>query len=336
MINRACADKRRIHIMIRLSTTCLLVEDDAGRCQPLDLQQLRRDLELSFEDAGVRDRYVPETVIQIVEDHLTLPDHPGHKPRQSATRVDTLIADILTNVGYGDVAACYCRRRETPRGERQAEASESWGNARIRAVLAKSMPLADHELTQVCRQVGNKLHALGFTQVSDDLIRSLGAHILQGNERNPDDTGDRTLLSPDACCEKLSAEACRYMSQGILRVQPVSSLLPVLRLELDLPALGRDLDADPLTELALFPPLRQCVGTARDALTRLRRSIHRQRPEAAVYPARLYITGIDAFFDRHFVPMGSSARRQLVREILALVRGETAERVDFPLVICRR
>ena len=320
--------------MIRVFSGNLLIRE-ADECRALDVDGLRQELQGCCRAAGVRDAWLSEHIALAAEEHLAQRQGSG-SDIPSRQDVDRLVVRLLTDTGYVDVAAEFCRCREIPPGS-MAVGMSAWDGPRIRRVLAASLPFGPQQLDAVSDAVVRRLQALGFVEVTDRLITELAAHVTKtkrpgvGEDRHAPDSP--WLFPPQHPTALLDSRGKELVRAGVIEIRPVSRLLPVARARFDVAALGRHLGTAPLLELVFLPSLRQACGNVLRVLDVVGDEVAARRGQGRGHPARLFISGIARVVAEQFGLPSPGRRRALAGEILSVVRHELTRRMDADLIV---
>lgn len=320
--------------MIRVFSGNLLIRE-ADECHMLDVDRLRQELQRSCRAVGVPDSWLSEHIALAAEEHLAQRQGSG-SDMPSREDVDRLVVRLLTDTGYVDVAAEFCRRREIP-PESMAAGMSTWDLPRIRRVLAAALPFGREQLDTVGDSVAGRLQTLAFVEVTDRLITELAAHIARetrpGLESDAGDDDSPWLFPPRQSAALLSSPEKELVQAGVIEIRPVSRLLPVARVRFDVAALGRHVGTEPLLELVFLPSLRQaCMGVLR-ALDIIGDEVASRRSGSSERPARLFITGIERVVAEQFALSSPSRRRALAGELLSVVHHELTRRMDADVIV---
>ena len=320
--------------MIRVFSGNLLIRE-ADECRVLDVDRLRQELQRCCRAVGVPDSWLSEHLALAAEEHLAQRQGSG-SDMPSRQDVDRLVVRLLTDTGYVDVAAEFCRCREIP-PESMTVGMSAWDLPRIRRVLAASLPFGREQLDTVSDAVARRLQALGFGEVTDRLITELAAHVSRGNRagvgEEPSTSGSPWLFPPEQPTALLTPRERELVQAGVIEICPVSRLLPVARLRFDVAALGRHIGTAPLLELVFLPSLRRACGNVLRVLDVVGREVAGRRAQGCAHPARLFITGIGRTVAEQFGLPSPGTRRALADEALAVVHHELARRVDADILI---
>ncbi len=331
--------------MIKLFSNHILIRDHSGRQQPFDLEALREDLLASFRAKNIGEGWIAESIVEAVYEHLCLGEQGVGKSasRLSRPQIDQLVGTILVNAGYEEVATDYGRRHPGRPGPGEDLKASPWDGERIGNLLKRRFPalIASGRAEEIAARVAAKLRLLNFAEVEDQLIVSLVDHAAQQVEKAspPEESAGS---SPQSACLIPSDQwpgICRdpavldLLTRRILSVAPVSRVVPVARLCLHLDRLACLAGEGPLTELAFIPLLHRIAPALRQAMTIVRLQMCDRLPHAALHPVRLSLGGMDELLLKSFGPMGQGQRRQLARELQAVIRAETVAVLDFPVVL---
>ena len=314
------------------STASHLIVREAGRPVPLDLHALHTEMRTCCATVGLHESWLAEQAVAALEDSLLA--RPDDAPPLERTEIDRLITRLLLAAGYGDVAAEFCRRRKQAPFLLDASPTEPWDEVRLRNLFARRLPVASEILAALVRETCERLDRLGLTQVTDSLLIDLAVHLLrEPGLVTPLPPNSPWLLLPeqvDALCRGTGAHLRR---QEVLRLQPISRLLPTVRITLDLERLAATLGNPPLTELEFWPALLKAVRAARRSLEAVRRALPSPARASADIPARVLVVGFPALARSYLGPLSRVATRTLARDIEALIRTETVDHAGFPVIV---
>ena len=324
--------------MIQLFSRHFIVVNRQGRQTTFSFDDLRQDLFACFRTCGVREVWPAENIALIVEEHLERQRSEATIP-VSEDQVDALVSSILFATGYGEVAAEYHKSRQL--GPAAAVTGlAAWDDRRIQEQLAKAFPLSGEEIRSLAGEVGNALTRLAFGKVSDEMIRQLGAHLMQarttvaGQASAP--AGPVWLFPPEHWPPLVPNTMAAFLSTGIVSVLPVSRLLPRARARLDLSRLAASMGAAPLTELGFLPQLRHACNELPGLLRLVRGEIVRIAEHAGRAPTHLIVQGLDQVLRHYLVPLNRRASEALVNDIGDVLQRDVSERVDFELIVTVR
>jgi hypothetical protein len=310
--------------MIKVYSGHLLIREGSGR-RTFSSEELRRQLWECCQAVGFPQDWLADHISLLIEDYLLDQRLPGGE-LPSRAEVDRLVARVLVDAGYADVAAEYCRRQRL--GPNAWSASHSpWSAERVQRLLATTVPVTAEELSRLVLLTIQALGSLGFARVTDELVRELGVHLLaQGSDSSAAVTATKPaspwLLTSKQCESLLTPAAADLLRDSVVRLCPVSRLLPVLRLRVDLSRLGTRTASPPLTELAFLPALYHACQAVRDSLTALRNGIRDCEPITCLTPAQVTVAGLwHLVHDQFQCPAGARAAG-LAREISGIVLTE--------------
>jgi len=324
--------------MIQLFSQHFMVLDRNGRQRSFSFDELRRDLLCCFRACGVSDAWAAEEVALVIEEQFERGRTDSEAPVREA-EVDALVASVLAASGYGDVAAQYRRLRNgEPSGDAVGPFAD-WDDARLGALLERALSLLPEDREELAGRVRRALVLLGFTEVSDELVRQLGGHLLRNRAPAPDQSGaddPRWLFPPDFWASAWSDAAAELVAGGVLKPHPVSRLIPRARVDLDLARLADAMGGGPLTELGFLPRLRQVCCELGNLLPHMRDRICQEKPDAHHHPAHLIVRGAAPLIRERLVPMRARDAKALLAEIESLIRADLADQVAFDLIVTIR
>lgn len=221
--------------MIELYSQSIRLKTRDGRTLLCDVDLLQNDLRQAFAAAGIREEWPAEQFLAVVESEGTVLGQLADGGDEDA--FDTLVAKLLTDAGYPEVAAEFfaLKGRALPSGP-VCEMRAPWDISRLNALLVRELKASAALAARLADLVAVKLTALGFAEVSDSLIVQIAEHTLGGLARAyravPSECAG-WLMPPGYWEAFFAGPPARFVASGALKIHPVSELFPVLRITLD-------------------------------------------------------------------------------------------------------
>lgn len=245
--------------MIELSENTVLILDPEGRTAPFDPELLRTRLAEALQVSGVPDSSLASDIALAVDFALRERARTSPDVLRSAD-VEILAGRILSDLGLDGAARAF--RRTAPAGTVSFVVEVQ----RIRDFLEGQFPGSGIALDRTAKKVFHTLQSIGAEAAKPALITELAKHFLlsapgTGGREFPEPSFPRSLspctLSPDEILARLKdPEAQTAVRERIVTLHPIDlRIFPVLRFDLRLTGLARDLPPGPLTELSLAPSL---------------------------------------------------------------------------------
>lgn len=315
--------------MIGLSSNHHLVAEQG--CQTtLDVEGIRLAVRDCCLAVGVQETWLADQMELALDDFfMARAERGGGDAIPASTEIDALVARLLLAAGYRDVAAEYSRRRQLQASP--VADTAPWDTARIRRLLGQSYALPEAVIARLAQQVVRKLDGLGFRQVSDRLILELAGHL--AGSRTPPGPAIPGLLESDSpwllaagfwkSADGVAGPARRLCEAGILRPRPVSRLLPVPGVVLDLERLA--LEAGAVTEDDFWPRLHHVTLAVREILGVMDALLAETEPDAAGGVPRVLVTGFPALAAAWKPLLRKADQPALMREIPARIRQTLAQ-----------
>jgi hypothetical protein len=327
--------------MIKLFSNNLLVLDKEGRQHPFSLDQLQLELEKAFQATGSREAWIPSSIAEVVQEHLYLSqqgDRPA--PKFSHSDIQHLVCTILINSGFDDVAAYYGRNEESgasPQAIAQLEVSP-WSQQRIVLILKRDFTdaILGGTASVLAQRIAAKIEAMGFAEVSDELIQAVAAHVLKFEpnlDALPAAQHRDWLFSAQDWRNCWEDDAARLVNSGVVAIHPVRKVVPVARLSCNLDKLAYGMAAGPMTELNFLPMLQKICPTLRQMISWVQQKVEGELPAPIQHPAHLYLHGLEKLLKQSFVPMRQTEKTALAREIEGMLASEITAKLTIPLVI---
>ncbi|MCF7848100.1 MAG: hypothetical protein K9M45_04555 [Kiritimatiellales bacterium] len=312
--------------MIKLFSKRILVDTANGEHAAFDMEELGKDLAASFVRAGVHETGLAEHFLGTIEDQIQEIHALSNSPVE-AQDIEMLLSRLLADAGFPDVAAMFCQRRNIhPQGAAPCKTKE-WTHERVAAVLGRTLVISPTACEQLTAEVVNRLRALDFQKVADELITSIGQHILTTSARDhrqpPEDT-EGWLMPPGYWTGLFSAEIAALIQSEVLTFHPVSQLFPVVRATLNLDKLADSCGQTPLTELAFFPRLKQQAHHAVQAIVQAQEHTSAAHTSDAQRPAYLRIMGLQSLIQDHFEELRHAVAGRLQEEVIDTIANEAA------------
>ena len=335
--------------MIQLHSQHSLVIGRDGRRRSFHHEAVRAELVYSLRACGVRDVWVADHVLLVLEEQL-LNRHAGGEGICEED-VDRLVTGILSAAGYGDVARAYEKRRGIDPLADWRAGLESYDRERLVAVLEELPQLPERLGADLPERVSTALAALGIEQASDTLIREIGLHFLAGAAGASAPGGQRGAAGDSGASRSdflLDAAVLRHRAglddpAGVAEwaravgVRPVSRQFPRICVDVHLERLcGETADDGPITELHFFPALLRLCRRLPEILTRLRSSLAAVRSDSTAAPAHLVIHGMERVLERFPGFSNRRARRAVEGEVRQVFAEDVAAGVDFELILTFR
>ena len=246
--------------MIELSENTVLILDPDGRTAPFDPDLLRSRLEEALRVSGTPDSFLASDIALAVDFALRERVRTSPDVLRSAD-VELLTGRILSDLGLEDAVRAF--RRTAPAGT----VSFVVEIQRIRVFLETQFPGSGTALDRTAKKVFHTLQSIGAEAAKPALITELARHFLlsapeNGGKEFPEPvfvarTTPPCFLSTDDLLAPLKdPEAQAAVRERIVNLHPIDlRIFPVLRFDLRLTGLARDLPPGPLTELSLAPAL---------------------------------------------------------------------------------
>ena len=239
--------------------------DPDGNPVPFDAEQLESRTANALERAGTPDPDLADSISLAVECALREKRNSGIPVRSSEPV--SLAVRILRDIGRTD-AANILETAEEPDLTFHPE-----DRARIRAFLREQFPDAGDELERTEKKVMHTLLSIGAETARPALIGELARHFLRNGEKTPGPVPVRQarpsplIITGERIVQALTDLSAReWMRRRILAVSPFDlRVFPVLRFEIRLSGLKKELPPGPLTELALAPFIYR-IADAMDAV----------------------------------------------------------------------
>ncbi len=315
--------------MIELSASHHLVLEQ-GRPVTLDVESVRLDVRSCCLAVGVQETWLADQMELALDDFfMARSERGGEAALPARGEVDALVARLLLAAGYRDVAAEYSRRRQLQASP--VADTAAWDAARVRRLLGQSYALPEAAIARLAQQVVRKLDGLGFRQVSDRLILELAGHL--AGTRTPQGPAIPGLLESDSpwllaagfwkSADGVAGSARRLCETGVLRPRPVSRLLPVPGVVLDLERLA--LEAGGATEDDFWPRLRHATLAVRELLAVMDALLAEREPDASGGVPRVVVTGFPALAAAWRPILRKADQPPLMREIAVRIRTALAQ-----------
>lgn len=259
--------------MIMLKNNAALVVGLDGRSSPFEPEELQTRIIKSCLSSGNKDVWIAQDISLSVEYALSEKAEEGQATVRAA-ELDALVAKILEETGYGDVAESF--RRAVPKEDSLMDVSSA--SPPLLDMLARRLSLSGKELSAVGASLEKAFKALGIGECNPQLALELARHF-----KDSLGEGSQILAAPGikpvagsgqgvflAQAEELlcalDGELSALASSGSLVPRPLSRLFPVLALDLRLEPFAKlNGFAKPLNELALAPRL-SLLSSGVDAL----------------------------------------------------------------------
>ncbi len=327
--------------MIQLHPRRILLRNSEGERESVDLGDIEGALDRSLAVCGVRGSWLADHILVALRDYASVADGSDEKSGWDQRSLQRILARMLIDAGYADVAAVFsdeCRLRDE---SVEVEPRDGWDQRRIEALLRRELKAIEHLTPKLGELVAEKLHGLGLSRVADSLIVELARHLLSewGEcERRQESAlsapkGD-WLLAPGFWQTFLPASTAALVEDEILDIRPLSELLPVVRLRLFLSRLVAGIEERPLTELRLQPLLAHTAEEIAGAIENLVRHL-RNRKEGGTYvhPAHLTICGLDHVLSSEFPAESKKVRQMRRQEIIDAFTRVMRQRLEHPLIL---
>ena len=326
--------------MITLSAKNCLVIDRQGRRLTCDFDVIVRRLIDCFTACGVRDTSIAEHIALVVEEKLRTENAAGNAVRETA--IDGLILSILNAAGYSEVASEYRTARCMPGDAVPVPVTAPWTRDRIRKLAAARMPgLADSE--GAIAAVEAMLARVGLPDVSDGLILELLQHIAVRKTEAAGDVAESAakvdrlwLMSPADWNAVQAATKPSLYDNHVLRLHPVSAVLPRVRLSFDCLNFAEWLGAVPMTEMLFLSGLHSVGPDIATSLRMARERVTELRGDAGSHPAHLLVRHFDRCLEEVFVPLSLRDVEELTADVLRLLEHDITGCLDFPVLLTSR
>lgn len=309
--------------MIELYSSHHLITEQ-GRRVSLDIGGIREDVRACCLAVGLQEPWIAEQMEMALEDFFMARAERGEETAAGRGEIDELVANLLLAAGYRDVAAEYSRRRQVQVFS-VADAAP-WDAVRIRRLLAQSHALPEAAIDRLTHQVTEKLELLGLRQISDGLITELAGHLVglqaPGGPTIPGllPPDSPWLLAADFWKDAVSGPARRLCEAGILQPRPISRLLPVPSVVLDLSRLAEAKNGEPLTEIEFWSDLQLVAQAVHQILQIMDALLVRVQPDTGDAVPRVLVAGFPALAAAWNPPVRKPQQQALMREIPARIR----------------
>ncbi|NLZ63427.1 MAG: hypothetical protein GX902_06415 [Lentisphaerae bacterium] len=325
--------------MIKIYSTNLLVQDRDGSMRSFDLDELREKLAQAFRSNGISDQWLPEHFALMLEEKIRSGNAAGESLDSDA--LQTLLANVLVATGYGEVAVAFGQLTDSEQSLVPGE-MQPWEHAKLTAMLARTLPLAENQLQDLSRESLTALKKLGFVCASEAFMRELAVHILHfrrspGNApagKKPRRPAGTEFISADAWTHLASETSQLLIKRNVLRLLPLSDIFPTARLEMHLQAL-RPVSQDWQPEECLLPQLPEICREILLLLQRMREHIRQTWPRIENPGAHVIFPAYRDFFQQQ-LPGWTKRRQTTLRQKVTLLLEEQLQQQDFELLLSFR
>jgi len=221
--------------VIELYSRTFQLQASDGKTLLCDPDQLQEDLRSAFRGAGIRESWPADQVLAAIQAQATVVDAFTEDEEEEA--FDRLVAKLLTDAGYPDVAAHYGEGRGIASMRSTGEEDHlPWDAARLSELIRANLGASAALCSKLSELVGAKLRALGFREVGNSLILQIAEHTLNGLAqayRSVPGESSGWLMPPGYWEAFFTGAPARLVASGALKIHPVSDLFPVLRITVD-------------------------------------------------------------------------------------------------------
>ena len=258
--------------MIRLEAGRIEVADREGQRYILDLDTLHEQIVEALDCEAVPDRWLADHGVMAVQEYyenLT----PDERAAVTREKIDVLVAKMLVDAGYPDVAWRFAEQSDIHCSAVSASPQLAWDIERVHEVLRDGLNLAPSAAGELAERVYQRLQGLGFALVSDTLIQETGRHVLQNAARRwRSESRQGDWLMPAGYWQMFFPEkVATLVDRGILVIHPFDALFPLTWLTFDVAQLARERSRGAvLTELRFLPALREGCMAVAEAIDKLK------------------------------------------------------------------
>lgn len=324
--------------MIKRSAKALLVQTANGECASFSSAKLCRDVAAAFRAAGCREDWMAATIADTVEDYVLLHAESEFNNPLTGEDLVRLVLRILADTGLDDVADCYRRQQQQKEKDESAvneEFGSEWDERRVAEVVGSHPDTSQTNLERTVTAVVSSLRHLGFLRVSDALIVELARHLSPVGKAAPTrpatSAASGILFQPEQLLLRGGAGLSAWVREGSVDVLPVRSLLPTVRVAINMDCFCR-VGGQPLTELVFLPRLRRFVADLETAVRRIRDDVVAEVPHAAAYPARVTVVRLNEAVASEMGTTGTAAVR-LAGEARTVIERGLIRDENLPLVV---
>lgn len=328
--------------MSGLNTVNLPAEEPDGVKAAVDSQALRVRLQAAFRQCSIDESWIADTMIDVLESKLQFSSEEGVV--LSEKDAEAVLVNALRDSGYSDVAGCFAQSPEF-REESAAQPGKfrTWRQRELRAELQREFHLDRASLAYLLKALPEAISALSFSEATPALIAELARHLLKFRpETTPAETPAASAVTQYISASqwrlKLPQESRALLSEGVLKLMPVSDILPIAVAECRLCRLY-ELPSPPQLELELIPRIYAISEQIFLTLSEMRRRMLELWPKITPPHAQVRFAEFEAFLNLAYPGRGRRRvreREQLRLKVTALLKASLCHEISFPVTLSFR
>ncbi len=337
--------------MIQLNPRNLLVRTQDGQEQFLDTDDLCLRLAEAFRQCAIDEAWIAETIIDVLENKVQMANQSGVLLQEN--EIQEILVSALKDSGYSDVASCFARSANAPSApevqencgtatEQEQEPQDDcqeWTTVELHDLLISKLQPSSDDLEYLLLELPAVLRLMALPAATPSLILELSAHLLRFRSVK----SAASPLSLDAKTQYISAEewhlhlppeAQQLLDRGVLKLMPVSDILPAAVVECNLSKLYSYPDA-PQLELDLLTRLQNISTLLLGVLSAMGNQMAAMWPHINAPTAQVRFTNFEAFL-QHAYPLPESQRRkkgQYRLKIKTLLRSDLCHSSTIPVTL---
>ena len=260
--------------MIKLSDSSFLTLPNCnGALDIVNLDLLSERLQCAFNETGYPNPGFCRDILSTVIDYIEYLHCEGQA--FSLAEVENTITKILCNTGYYNVASGF----SSPAHRLIKECNEKLifpTKPVIHKLLAQDHFFNDKPIDEISDTLLNKLFLLGFEKITEALLIALARNIyLSSNSGNEGVFGNTEIhsqvwhISPRAVRSLLNEKENRLFQNGVVTIKPLSLLIPIVKILIQLEKIREKFDQADLIELKFYPEFDELCATLRNIIKKL-------------------------------------------------------------------